>query len=67
MMHCLIKGTISDRTYQTSLFSKPQIFFFFFFFWHFQRELHRNSLPRYNNSLENSIFLERETIFVVGN
>ena len=27
-----LKGTISGRQFQTSLFSKPQIFFFFYIF-----------------------------------
>ena len=44
-----IKGTISDRTFQTSLFSKPTDFL------HIQRKLHCSSLPIYNKSPENSI------------
>ena len=56
--HLVIKGTISDRPFQTSLFSDPQIFFFFCIF----RENLTVITYLYNNSLGNSIFLETETI-----
>ena len=49
----LFKGTISDRPFQTELFSKPQIFFFIF------RENSTVINYLFNKSLWNSIFLER--------
>ena len=51
-----LKGAISDRQFHTSLFSKPQILFCIF------RENFTVITYLYNNSLGNSIFLERETI-----
>ena len=57
---CPFKGTIGSYSVilnsQLHFFSNPQIFL------HIQRELHCNKLPRYNNSLRSSMFLERETI-----
>ena len=57
-----IKGTISDRKFQTSLFSNPQIFFPFFFFANFTEI---NYI--YNNSLGYSIFFNERQFFVLGN
>ena len=58
LMSALLKliGTISDRPFQTSLLN-PQIFFFCIFMKNFTAITYI-----YNNSLENRIFLERETI-----
>ena len=50
-----IKGTISDRQFQTSLFSKPLDFFAY------QRKLHCNSLP-IQQLAQKQLKLERETI-----
>ena len=50
-----IKGTISDPKFQTSLFFRTPRFYFAF--------SERTSLYYlYNNSLGNSMFLEKETI-----
>ena len=51
-----IRGTISDRTFQTSLFFPNPRFCCIF------RENHTIITCVYNNFLRNSIFLERETI-----
>ena len=56
----LFKGTISDRLFQTSLFSKPPFFPIF-------RENCTVITYLYNNSLGNSIFWKEGQFFVVGN
>ena len=71
----MLKGTISDHQFQTSLFfqtfSDHQFQTSLFFpniqiFWHIQKELHCNDLPIQQLSWKH-LFWERETFFVVGN
>ena len=56
MSTIVIKGTINDRSFQTSLFSKPPDIFFCIF-----RENPTVKTCLYINFLGNSMFLERDT------
>ena len=57
----LIKGTISDPKFQTSLLFEPPDFFACE-----KNFTVMNYLPVYNNSLGNSIFLERDNFLLLG-
>ena len=59
MFHFDLKGTISDRPFRTSLFSKPPHFCIF-------RENYTVVTYLYNNSLGDSTYLERETMLCCG-
>ena len=57
-----IKGTISDRPFQTSFFPNPEIFFF-----KFKEKLLCNNLPVQQLSRKQHIFWKERELFVVGN
>ena len=62
------KGTISDHQFQTSLFFQTPRFFFFFFFFFFCifREDFTVMTYLYNNSVGNSMILERDNSLSLG-
>ena len=62
-VNTLPQGTISDRTFQTSLFSKPPDIFSPFL--HIQRERHCNNLPQL--SRKQHFFGKRDKSLLLGN